>query len=330
MAWSILPGIVLASLIANLGPPLAARASPTVTRAGAQRQAVSSRQRSGLNARHALLYVASEADNTVTIYDLSAIGDPVVQQITTGIDSPGNISLDQNATLYVANGNTRSVTVYPFGQTSPTLTMSDGMTDPSGVAVTSNGTAYVPGRGSPAVIDVYPAGASSPSQVITDPLISVPSQAIADSDNNVYVADNATGVYELAAGSSQPVSLNLQALTGATGIALDEEKGRLFVSTVGNGNHFLDAYMLGSPDQLYHVPSVNADTIAFGSRHFDYVFVPDFFGYDLQIYTPRSHKPIGSLSVTYNPQGVAYKPPHVPKATAARGAPGLGRAARLL
>jgi hypothetical protein len=265
-----------------------------------------------LRARDALLYVADQANDIITVYDLSEPGYPVVQQIASGLSGIGVIYLDSNATLYVGNGNTKSVTVYPFGAKQPVLSLTDGVTTPAGIAVLADGTVYAAGRGSPALVEIYPPGQSSPSKSIEDPLISVPSQAIVDSLGNVYIADNSTGVYEIPAGTTQVQSLNLSNLTRATGIALDENIQRLYVSTVGDNNHYLDEYALGQTQQLVHVPSVNADNIAFGGHRFPFLFVPDYFGYDIQLYRPRAQKPFGSLSVTYNTQAVAYKPPHIP------------------
>jgi len=279
---------------------------------GMYRKGSPARNHSPLNPKHALLYAGDQAQNTVTVYDLSTPGAPAVLQITDGINSIQVISLDQNGTLYVGNNNAKSVTVYPFGATSPTLTMSDGATDPNCIAVAANGTVYVSGRGSPAVVDIYAPGESSPSQVITSPLISIPSQAILDSGGTLYVADNATGVYAFLPGSNTPISLNLSGLMGASGIALDERRSRLYVSSVLTPNPYVNAYTIGETQPSYSMQTVDCDTLAFGDKHFPYLFVPDYFASDVQLYRARGRTPFESLSVTYNTQGIAYKAPGIP------------------
>jgi sugar lactone lactonase YvrE len=148
--------------------------------------------------------------------------------------------------------------------------------------------------------------------VITDPLINTPSQAIFDSAENLYVADYATGVFEIPAGTSKPVSLNLNGFVGPSGIALDEKLGRLYVSDVGRRTTFVYAYKLGVTQPLYHMVTVDPDTLAFGGPHFEYLFVPSFFGYEVDVYKPNGRRPLVRLNTTYNSQGVAYKPPKVP------------------
>jgi len=311
MARSLVLIVSLVMFLGYVGSPARVTSANATSAAGSQ-GSTDLRKPPPPNPKHALLYVADSANSLVTVYDLSVIGTPQVQQISTGIASPATVALDRNGTLYVGNNGTKSITVYPLGKTAPTLTMSDGSTMPYGIAITNNGTVYAAGRGNPAVIDVYQAGQSSPSQVITDPLISSPSQAIFDAAQNLYVSDFNTGVYEIAAGTNQPVSLNLSGLNGAAGIALDPRLNRLYVSSVNTANTYVEAFKLGQREPLYRMSTVDPDNLAFGGPHFEFLFVPDFFGYEIDVYRPDGRKPFAKLGVTFNSQSVAYKPPHVP------------------
>jgi hypothetical protein len=261
------------------------------------------------NPKHALLYVADEAQSVVTIYDLSILGAPAVQQITTGVSGPEVISIDAGGTLYVGNNNNDDVTIYPFGATAPSATLTATGTDPSGVAALPDGTVYVAGRG-PSLIDVYAPGQTTPSHVITGSLIMSPSQIEFDATGNLYVADNLSGAYVIPAGTTQPVSLNLTGLDGASGIALDPRLHRLYVSSVNTPNTYVSAFTLGQTAPLYTMQTVDPDNLAFGGPHFEYLFVPDFFGYEVDVYRPGGTAPIAKLPVTFNSQSVAYKPPH--------------------
>jgi hypothetical protein len=138
----------------------------------------------------------------------------------------------------------------------------------------------------------------------------MPNEEVLDTAGNLFIADADSGLLELARGSQTIVQLALHNLTPfVTGLALDEHHGHLYISTVGNGNHYLDEYVFGSSRQLYHVPSVNADNIAFGSVGRDYVFVPDLFDSDIQVYKRNAPVPFEQLNVTTDSQAVAYKPP---------------------
>jgi hypothetical protein len=79
-----------------------------------------------LPVRDAWLFVAGSFSNVVYAYDLSQPGSPpVVETITQGINNPGAITLDDSGALYVENGGRNgSVTVYPAGQTTPSLMLS--------------------------------------------------------------------------------------------------------------------------------------------------------------------------------------------------------------
>jgi hypothetical protein len=248
----------------------------------------------------------------VTVYDLSVLGAPSVQLITTGVEGPQVISIDQHGTLYVGNNNTDSISVYPFGTTTPSTTLTLGTGDPNGIATAPNGDLYVTCRGTPATIDIFQPGATSPSQTITDPLISVPTQALFDRSGNFFFADNLTGVNEIPVGTLQPISLGLTGLDGASGLALDARLNRLYVSSVSTANTYVSAFKLGQPTPLYSMYTVDPDNLAYGGPRFEYLFVPDFFGYEIDVYRPDGTSPIAKLSSTFNSQAIAFKPSRVP------------------
>ncbi|MGA8797346.1 MAG: hypothetical protein WB526_09840 [Candidatus Cybelea sp.] len=68
-----------------------------------------------------------------------------------------------------SGGSGTNVQVYPPGGNSPTMTITEGVTDPCGIAVDAKGTLYVTNLASDTVTE-YLAGQSSPYQTITSGL----------------------------------------------------------------------------------------------------------------------------------------------------------------
>jgi DNA-binding beta-propeller fold protein YncE len=121
------------------------------------------------NPQHAWLYVNGEDNNVVFIYDLEKIGFPEIGKITAGVIAPFGMAVDAQGTLYVVNQHGSgsapgTVTVYPAGSTTPSLTIAKGLNNPQGVAVDANGNVYVTNRGPAPGIAVYAAGQTTLSQ----------------------------------------------------------------------------------------------------------------------------------------------------------------------
>src|SRR5262249_7043478 len=132
--------------------------------------------------------------------------------------------------LYVANAS-GTVTLYPPGATSPSLTLTKGLTNPIGAATDARGNVWVTNRGRVPSILVYPPGQTAPAETITSALIQYPAELAFDSAGNTYFSDNLTGVSEIPLGSLQPVSLGLKDFPNqVNGLALDPRDGTLFVS----------------------------------------------------------------------------------------------------
>jgi hypothetical protein len=86
------------------------------------------------------LYVTDQTSNAVDIIDDRNYRD--VGSITTGISTPGGVFLDKRGNVYVANSGGGTVTEYPPGQTSPSVTYSAGMVYPAKVTVDSHGDVF--------------------------------------------------------------------------------------------------------------------------------------------------------------------------------------------
>src|SRR5579863_5266592 len=71
-----------------------------------------------------LLYVSDYTASIVLIYKQGATGSGPIGEIVDGISSPQGVATDKLGTLYVANQGTNTITEYPAGATSPSVTLS--------------------------------------------------------------------------------------------------------------------------------------------------------------------------------------------------------------
>jgi hypothetical protein len=285
------------------------------------RHAVAQRDRGWMsrdaNPKHAWLYVSGYDNDVINIYDLNRFGTPHLGSITQGVTNPGGITLDSQGTLYVPNTTAQTVTVYPAGATTPTLTLSTpGRAQ--GAAVDSVGNVYVCVRGSNPGIAVYPPRQTTMSQFITSSLIQNPNQLVFDSAGTLYIVDDNAGVSVLPPGPSENVtSLNLNGLLpGSTsGIALNPLSGGFYISFSKAQYHLLE-YAAGQqdPERKRRIHSGSADFMTSGLLHRSVrVFVPD--GGSNVVYIFKSTlrgTPAEITTASQSVQGLAFKPPGMP------------------
>ena len=213
--------------------------------------------------------------------------------------------------MYVAN-ESGTVTIYPAGKTSPSLTLSDDLSQPQSVAVDADGNVYVCDRGNSPAIVVFPPGESTPSRVITNDLIQIPNQVQFDAAGDLYYTDNNTGASEIPAGYQSMSSLNLQGLQSTRGLALDHY-GSLYVGTCckpGFDGVREDAPGDESPVRSLH-DSEGSDIYASAVvERTQYIFFPNSYNSTVRAFRPNTRKPAFVIN-TANAQtsiGVAVKP----------------------
>ena len=71
-----------------------------------------------------LLYVGSDNPSAIDIFPLTGPNQQQIGTISNGVGAPWGLSVDSNKSLYVANAGNGTVTVYPYGSTSPSMTYS--------------------------------------------------------------------------------------------------------------------------------------------------------------------------------------------------------------
>jgi len=160
-----------------------------------------------------LIYWGNNLTNVVAIF--SAGNHPKQKgQISDGLSSPQRLFVDKSRNLYVTNNGYGyavygDITVYAPGSTSPKLTITDGVDNPTGLTVDAAGTVYCANVTFPATITEYPAGKTSPS--LTIGLQYNPAEYLAvDTSNNLYASTLNGTVLEFAPGSTSGTNLNLQ------------------------------------------------------------------------------------------------------------------------
>jgi hypothetical protein len=267
------------------------------------------------NPNHPWLYVASNANNQIDIYDVRKLKLREIGRITDAIDQPEGISVDGNGTLYVSDQVGR-VEIYPAGSTSPALTLSQGLTYANDAVTDADGNVYVANSGGsvPGIV-VYPAGQSTPSETITSDLFSRPYGEVFDPSGDLYVADWNTGVCLIAAGSQQVVSLGLKGGGKPAGIAFDARTGDLFVNYYyGPGRYKTLVYAAGSAGAIraLHGKEGANDMTVGAVGHSSYLFDPDYFTSKIYVYKPNARKPNAVMPTgAKGLNGIALKPARV-------------------
>ena len=228
--------------------------------------------------KQATLFVSDLNGAQVRIYPANVKNPTQSGSITQGVDLPINVAADKKGTLYVANNGNSSVTVYPFGQTSPSLTLTDQVVYPNGIAVDSKGTVYVTSGayvGQCYVLE-FPKGATSPSAQVNG--LGLPIGLAVDKDNNLYIADAASGsykVWEVPAGTTTPQNLNLTGLNDDTGAAVSPADD-LYISNYKSNT--VTGYHLGQTSPFVTISSGLSEPYALGFSKKGALFVANYLG----------------------------------------------------
>lgn len=189
---------------------------------------------------------SGEHNNAVDIFPLTKLGHQQRRgSISNGVDGPWGLSVDDNDTLYVANGrpiySNRTVTVYPYGAKSPSMTYSAGLHQPLYAVSDSAGHVFVadrkPGFTSTGYVVEYNAGKNAPIKTVQ---LGIEADGMAlDSKSNLYVAyrrnaynQNGT-IAEFAPGLQNKRLLGMK-IQAPQGLLVDHSGNVLVVETSAN------------------------------------------------------------------------------------------------
>lgn len=258
--------------------------------------------------RKPTLFVSDLDSDAIRIFPANKKNPTQKGSITDGIDAPVNIATDSHGTLYVANNGNSTVTEYPFGATSPSVTLSGSqLVFPNGIAVDNNGTVYVTTGATAGVCSVlvYPKGASSPSEQING--FDLPVGLAIDKSGNLYVGDVLQNVvWEVPQGSTTPTKLSLTGLKDPTGVAIDP-KNNLWVAN--NQSNAVLGFHLGDTSSFVTITTGLSGPYSIAFEKTGTLFVGNSLHYpgDVAAYKKGATTPFESITVP-NPAGLAVYP----------------------
>lgn len=258
--------------------------------------------------RKATLFVSDIDSDAIRLFPANKTNPKQNGAITTGIDLPVNAAVDLHGMLYVANNGNSTVTEYPFGATSPSVTLSGGqLVYPNGIAVDNKGTVYVTSgatAGSCYVL-VYPKGDSTPSEQING--FDLPVGLAIDKSGNLYVGDALQdAVWEVPSGSTTPSKLSLNGLNDPVGLAIDPSNN-LWVAN--NASSTVLGFHLGDSSAFATITSGLSGPYSIAFEKSGTLFVGNSLHYpgDVVGYKSGSTTLFESISVG-NPAGLAIYP----------------------
>jgi len=261
---------------------------------------------------NATLFVSDIDSQAIRLFPANKLNPKQKGSITDGIDLPVNAAVDNNGMLYVANNGNSTVTEYPFGQTSPSVTLSGGqLVYPNGIAVNKKGTVFVTSgayAGSCYVL-VFPKGSSTPSEQING--FNLPARLALDKGGNLYVGDALQNViWKVPKGSQTPSSLNLTGLDDPTGIAIDSANN-LWVAN--DQNNIALGFHLGDTSPFVTITDGLLGPYSIAFERTGKLFVGNSLHYPGTVagYKKGATSPFESISVG-NPAGLAVFPRPTP------------------
>lgn len=133
---------------------------------------------------HIYIYASYDLSNTINVIKAGATRK-VVDTITQGLNFPLGIAIDKAGTLYVANNGNATVTEYPAGSNTPSVTLTQGLLFPNYVAIDRSRNLWVSNGKN--VLE-FPPGATSPSLTLTNGINGAGGVAV-DSQGTVYVSN---------------------------------------------------------------------------------------------------------------------------------------------
>lgn len=252
-----------------------------------------------------LIFVADSSSGVLMYSPKTPNGSPI-GSITNGVSAPAGVAVDGAGSLYVTNEGNNTVTVYPLGSSTPSLTISNGIGGPYGIAVDSTGEVFVSNLNTND-ITAYKAGATSPFETIN---FNNYGQAVGvgvDGSDNIWVAcDSSNGVFEIPAGTQNVQNSGITSLGGPIGVSFGK-KNITYVSNFANSNVTVYNYGSTTPSA-----TITNGIEQFGPTLGGFASSGRYFqsnqGLNVVGYKGMQTSPFSTLSSASSPLGVAGYP----------------------
>jgi DNA-binding beta-propeller fold protein YncE len=233
--FAALMPVVVAGCAGNAASGTFQPSSATGAMAGLGRRPLASKTQS-------YVYVADYTRSAVNAYPASAKNPEPAAEITAGVNAPYGLAIDAAGTLYVVNAGNATLTEYPAGSSSPSLTIRDGLISPVFTAIDATGNVWISNTGLPGNVVEYAAGGESPIKTLTTG-VSDPTGLAIDAAGKLLVANNnGTGVGNVAVfapGAKKPSK------TFGNGILVDpqsinlDKRGNIYVTDFYNAEVYV-------------------------------------------------------------------------------------------
>jgi len=234
--------------------------APSHKHVGAGWFSTTARVRHGSPLATQYLYVANQSSNEIDIYSEAGRWTAPVGEISAGIEGPYGLYVDAQHALYVANQKNNTVTKYPYGTTSPSVTYSAQLRRPLYPLVDRHGDLFVSNANNGTVVE-YLAGNTSAYQIIQTAGREADGMDF-DQQGNLYVAyRNSSGlgsIEEFPQGSTQGTVLGMM-LNQPQGVIVDTSGNILAVET--GHTKVVDVFAPGA-----QTPSLQEDTTHTGTQ----------------------------------------------------------------
>lgn len=254
-----------------------------------------------------ILFVSDRSDSQVLLYDPNDRNPKPKASIVDGVNVPIGLAVDRQGALYVANGGNDTITVYPKGSSSPSLTIDKGLFTPYGVTVDSRGNVFATSPGNDTVLG-FRAGATAPFETFDFKKFGQPSGIASDGRDNVWVTcSNTNRVFEISrATGAQPRNAQIPGLLGPIGISFGPNSV-MYISNFATGVVDVYAYRSRTPFETITNGIETAGPTLNGVTHSGKFFQSNQ-DVDVVGYKEGQTSPFSTIRTIEDPVGIAASP----------------------